>query len=308
MLSLFYKNLYTSLSRDKVSGDSISLNKPFFPGVSEKLFTGVKKSYGEAVLISVMDVAEEHKEDVLFLINQMMPELGRCLAKQRRDYSLDTEKFPVEYPVEEQASAIDDTPVHNLDMERLMGTTDYRLNKVRTLAAASRGIVLGKTQDLRDKKQDSSFRSFRKQVEMKRDKEVQWNQKQKERFAQEADMARVVAIGKERKRLDLLEKLKGDKGPFTNAEEVQAFMNSDVDPKQKQIRMKREVQFARDSSTTLPRVDPLFKIQVTLKDRKRRDKTSLEFSESLMAFLGKKSDRTVMEYESFRQSLRSLGN
>ena len=32
--------------------------------------------------------------------------------------------------------------------------------------------------------------------------------------------------------------------------------------------MKKEVKFARDSSTTLPRVDPLFKIQVTMKNKK----------------------------------------
>ena len=84
-------------------------------------------------------------------------------------------------------------------------------------------------------------------------------------------------------------------------------MNSDLDPKVKQARLKKEVQFARDSSTTLPRVDPLFKIQVTMADRKRRDKTAKEYAESLAAYLGKKSDRAVLEYESFRQSLRSPG-
>ena len=311
MLSTFYKNLYTSLSTQKIFADFLSLTKPFFPGISEKLFTGVKKSYGRAVLKSIIDVGEEHSEDVLMLINQMLPELGRCLAKQRRDYSLDTESFPVEYPVQEQASNVDDTPVNNMDMERLMGTTDYRLHKVRTLAAASRGIILGKTQDLREASQaiqGSSFRSFRKQVETKREKEIEWNLKQKERFADVADMVRVVALGKERKRLDLLEKLKGEKGPFTSAEEVQSYMNSDMEDKVKQARMKREMQFARDSSTTLPRVDPLFKIQVTLKDRKRRDKTAEEFADSLMAYLGKKGDRTVMEYETFRRSLRALGS
>ena len=78
----------------------------------------------------------------------------------------------MEYPVEEQAANIDDTPVNNLDMERLMGTTDYRLQKVRTLAAASRGIILGKTQELRETDQGISFRTFRKEVEAKRDLEL----------------------------------------------------------------------------------------------------------------------------------------
>ena len=71
--------------------------------------------------------------------------------------------------------------------------------------------------------------------------------------------------------------------------------------------MKKEVQFARNSSTTLPRVDPMFKVQVTLENKKRRDKTALEFAEALMAYLGKKADRAVVEYELFSKSLRSPG-
>ena len=142
----------------------------------------------------MVDVCQEYKDDVLYLINMILPGLGRCLAKQRRDYSLDTESFPAEYPVEEQAAIIDDTPVNNLDMERLMGKTDYRLQKVRTLAAASRRIILGKTQELRETNTGSSYRSFRKEVEAKREKELEWNQKQKERFAQEAYMVRNIEL------------------------------------------------------------------------------------------------------------------
>ena len=47
---------------------------------------------------------------------------------------------------------------------------------------------------------------------------------------------------------------------------------------------------------------------MTMANKKRRDKTALEFAESLMAYLGKKADRKVVEYESFRQSLRSPGS
>ena len=57
--------------------------------------------------------------------------------------------------------------------------------------------------------------------------------------------------------------LKKCSGPFTNAEEVQIYLeNPDPTDKEKQTRMKKEIKFARDSSTTLPRTDPLFKIQV----------------------------------------------
>ena len=68
--------------------------------------------------------------------------------------------------------------------------------------------------------------------------------------------------------------------------------------------MKKEVQSARMSSTTLPSNDPLFKIQVSLPTGKRRDKTAKEFGDSLMEFLGKKSDSNIMDYNIFRSSLK----
>lgn len=71
---------------------------------------------------------------------------------------------------------------------------------------------------------------------------------------------------------------KGNKKlPFTNAEEVEEYMLSPVpDIATKQKRMKKEIQFARNSSTTLPKFDPLFKVQVTKfgQTKKRRDKTA----------------------------------
>ena len=104
------------------------------------LFTGVKKSYGEEVLHSVTEVAAEHKGEVVQLINFMIPELKTVLARQRRDYGIDEELFPVQYPVEKQAANLDDTPVHNIGMERLCGQVDYRLHKLGNLQAVSRSF------------------------------------------------------------------------------------------------------------------------------------------------------------------------
>lgn len=76
--------------------------------------------------------------------------------------------------------------------------------------------------------------------------------------------------------------------------------------KAKKARMKLELQFARDSSTLLPKVDPLFKVQVTLPSGKRRDKSPVEFGEALKAFLGKKGDRSALDYSSFRESMEKF--
>ena len=53
-------------------------------------------------------------------------------------------------------------------------------------------------------------------------------------------------------------------------------------------------------------VDPIFKIMVTQPNGKRRMKTAIEFGDALMSFLGKKSDRTTLEYSKFQDTLNRL--
>ena len=67
----------------------------------------------------------------------------------------------------------------------------------------------------------------------------------------------------------------------------------------KQQRLKLEIQFARESTTLLLKVDPLFRIQLTLPNGKRRMKTAVESGEALMCYLGRKSDRSKLEYGKF---------
>ena len=137
-LGVFYSELYSCMKEIQVDSSILSMEQPIFPGVSLELFKSVKESYGVEVLEVVKEVGEEQVEDVVILVNHMLHELAITLARQRKDYGLDTEKFPAQYPIVEQASNIDDTPVNNMDMERLMGMTDHRLNKLQTLPAASR--------------------------------------------------------------------------------------------------------------------------------------------------------------------------
>ena len=121
-----------------------------------------------------------------------------------------------------------------------MGMTDQRLKKLQTLPAASRAIILRKTRDLRSS-QSSNFRNFLDQVQAKREKEVEWNTKMAVKMKAEAERKQEVALGQERKRLLLLEKLKMEKGPFTNAEEVEEFLMSNVPEKEKQMRKRVKI-------------------------------------------------------------------
>ena len=105
----------------------------------------------------------------------------------------------------------------------------------------------------------------------------------------------------------MLDTLKSSGGPFTDSREVEMFLKDNkLDDKANQKRLKMEIQFARESSTLLPSVDPIFKIMVTQPNGKRRMKTAIEFGDALMSFLGKKSDRTTLEYSKFQDTLNRL--
>ena len=71
-------------------------------------------------------------------------------------------------------------------------------------------------------------------------------------------------------------------------------------------RLKLEVQFARESTTLLPKVDPLFRIQLTLPNGKRRMKTAVEFAKALMCYLGRRSDWSLLKYGRFQECLDKL--
>ena len=43
-----------------------------------------------------------------------------------------------------------------------------------------------------------------------------------------------------------------------------------------------------------------------MKNKKRRDKTAIEFGEALIVYLGKKADHSVLEYSSCQRSLRDV--
>ena len=159
----------------------------------------------------VTEVACEHKE-VVQLAKGMMPHLSTVLARQRRDYSVDEERFPARYPVEEQSPNIDDTPVHNLAAERACGKIDYRLHKASNLSAVSRQMILQRCKELRTD-QTPSFRGYKEAAEAKRELELVWSNSMKERAKKGSDEKRKAAMVEEMKKLGTLEKLKEMGGP-----------------------------------------------------------------------------------------------
>ena len=89
---------------------------------------------------------------------------------------------------------------------------------------------------------------------------------------------RSMAKQKEDRRLDILDFLKSKGGPFTDEREVEEYLAKEDEPEKEKVkRMKMELQFARDSTTLLPRADSIFRVQITVPEtRKRRQKTPKE--------------------------------
>ena len=119
---------------------------------------------------------------------------------------------------------------------------------------------------------------------------------------------REIALAQEQKRLTYLEELKNTGGPFTSVEEVDSFL-ADLNPKNKKDkkqRRKKEVQYAQDTSTLLPKVDPLFKIWKVEPNGKSWVKTATEFGAAMKLFYVKKMDRKNLEYDMFQKCLDNV--
>ena len=156
-----------------------------------------------------------------------------------------------------------------------------------------------------DSAADRTFHPFAEEAVVLKDLKLTWNKSIEEKFASGASENQALAATKERKRLDLLHKLKAEGGSFTCAEEVNDYMLSKKSALNKRKQKKLEIQFLRDSSTHLPKTDPLFRIYLSLPNKKRRDKTPQEFSVALKAILGEKSDSSKsVSLDNFRVTLR----
>ena len=126
----------------------------------------------------------------------------------------------------------------------------------------------------------------------------------KEKCVARSNEKQVLAMMQDCKRLDMFHKLKSEGGPFTCADDVNIFLSSNVKEDIKKRRMKMEIKFARDSSTHLPKSDPLFRVQLQLPNKQRREINSMEYAIALRAILGKRNDsQSSVTLEHFRNSL-----
>ena len=122
------------------------------------------------------------------------------------------------------------------------------LHKSQQLIAVSRQNILQRCKELWDG-QTVSFRGYREAAKAKNRLELRWTEQMKERLRHGSEEKMEMALKEERKKLNILDQLKACGGPFTSSEEVDIYLDDpDISCHMKQKRMKREVQYSRDTS------------------------------------------------------------
>ena len=243
------------------------------------------------VLTVVTTYADLHIEECTLLANTMLPELAETLSMQRgKLYGFGTHE--PEFLVFEQAENVNKGITHNLQQERECGDHDNRLGKKCNVDTVSRDNIIKKCKGLREESSES-FRSYADKVKDIKKVKSDWNDRQAILKAAGLSAKESVQLAKENRKLKILDSLKKDGGPFTDAEQIEVYMASDVSDEVKQQRMKNEVTYARDSTRSIPAAGILFRIMNTDPvTKKRKTLTAIEFAENLKVVLGKQNSRS----------------
>ena len=95
-------------------------------------------------------------------------------------------------------------------------------------------------------------------------------------------------------------KVFGD-GPFTSPEEVDTFINSDVSDGSKEERLYAEVRYARDTSLSLPKSSPIFRLK-----QNYRNLPIDTYVQNLKTYLSKVSCTVKCTWADFDDALKNL--
>jgi hypothetical protein len=286
-LQIFFKDLYRKMS-EPITSDFFLLEDAYYPGIKKELFEDVKKGYKEHVVDHIKNYVKEFQDEAIKLANYFQPDLQTTLARQRRDYGV-SDEFEAEHPVDNLSEqARENAPVHNLAMENFCGKVGHRTAKNKHLEATSRSMIIQGTKELREKY--GNFREFGQAVKRVKDIKLNWANKQETLAGKKIDQKQAESLKVEGRVLKQLEELKICGGPFTSCSEIDNYLaRNDLTDQTIKRRMKMEVQYARDTSRSIPRSNPVFKIRATVKKgQKSHELSSLEFGENLKSLIAKK--------------------
>ena len=308
----FCSSLHSSLMTCNIDETFFDLSVPFYNAVSTGTLDSVLSRYNQksAVSESVMQMSEQFTSECIVLANSIRQALAETLKRQRggaydfADTSNETSVFnQLANPLD-----IDKTPIHNMKMERECGDVDRRLKvKGSHLQNVARGSFLHQTSHLRKMYNTPVFRNIGDEVRQFDGILGKWK-------ARQADIQALMQSRKEEenlriecRKLEMLEYLKIQGGPFTNATQIEQYMsNPDISEKEKQKRMKKEMFYAKNSCTSLPKHHSVFKVLQAGADGKRRMLTATQFAENLKRLFSKANSNRALSVEDFQAAIQKL--
>ena len=90
---------------------------------------------------------------------------------------------------------------------------------------------------------------------------------------------------------------------FTSSEQIDEYLKCKKDVKTKSNRLRNEVVYARYTSSSLPKSNPVFRI-FTTENKKRKMLTVDQFASNLKILLGKKKQRNSITLGDFQNALK----
>ena len=174
-------------------------------------------------------MADPYSEDCVKLTQTLLFPLAQALSRQRgKQYGFGPEAAEPEYPVFDQVTAdgnINQTPTNNLAEEQVCGDQDARLAKKGSLKATSRDAVLKRSLKLLDEAEgsfrDVSCATIRNIKTLK----PQWSERQEQLKAEGLTAKEAQRLHIETRKLNTLEQIRAEGGPFTSVEEVETYLS-----------------------------------------------------------------------------------
>ena len=134
--------------------------------------------------------------------------------------------------------------------------------------------------------------------------EFEWKEKQEELRLLGLEKKEQQALHIERRKMEVLAKLRDAGGPFVSCEEVRNYMDHAKNEDEAQKRLRDEITFQRDSSKSLPRSSHLFKIMTTDKTtKKRRVLSAAGFADNLERLLNISGGKQTVTVQDFRAAM-----
>ena len=131
------------------------------------------------------------------------------------------------------------------------------------------------------------------------DIKAKWKVKQKD--LQEINLNNLLHV--EKRKLANLDSIRAQGGPFSSAEEIDNYLlTTDDNLKTKTNLMRDKVTYARDTSSSLPKNSPVFRI-ITTEGGKRKLPTPEQFAQNLKLLLGKRNQRNNIKLADFQRVL-----